>query len=61
LAVGSSIALLLAVCGIPFLQAIFNIHSLSWMEWIIVLGLSLFPAVSEEITKFFLRMRDRRG
>ena len=61
LAVGSSIALLLAVCFIPFLQKIFNTHSLSWNEWIIVLGLSLIPAVSEEITKFFLRMRAGNG
>ncbi len=54
-AVGLSIALLLIVCGIPFLQPIFNTHSLSFNEWSVVLGLSLIPAFSEEVTKFFLR------
>jgi len=54
-AVGLSIALLLIVCGIPFLQPIFNTHFLSFSEWSVVLGLSLIPAFSEEVTKFFLR------
>jgi len=54
-AVGLSIALLLLVCGLPFLQPIFNTHFLSLREWVIVVGLALVPATSEEITKFFLR------
>jgi hypothetical protein len=28
-------------------------------EWGVVLGRALIPAVSEEITKFFLRQRER--
>ncbi len=54
-AVGISIALLLIVCGVPFLQPIFNTHFLSGREWALVIGLALMPAVAEEITKFFLR------
>ncbi len=54
-AVGLSILLLLAVCAIPFLQPIFNTHFLSLREWAVVLGLSVLPAIAEEITKFFLR------
>ena len=54
-AVGLSIALLLLVCGLPFLQPIFNTHFLSLREWVIVVGLALIPATSEEVTKFFLR------
>ncbi|NOT04994.1 MAG: cation-translocating P-type ATPase [Anaerolineales bacterium] len=54
-AVGLSIALLLIVCAVPFLQPIFNTHFLSLREWSVVLGLALMPAVAEEITKFFLR------
>ena len=54
-AVGFSIALLLIVCGVPFLQPIFNTHFLSLTEWSVVVGLSLIPALCEEITKFFLR------
>jgi Ca2+-transporting ATPase len=54
-AVGLSIALLFLVCAVPFLQPIFNTHFLAGREWLIVLGLALIPAISEEITKFFLR------
>jgi Ca2+-transporting ATPase len=54
-AVGLSIALLLLVCSVPFLQPIFNTHFLSGREWLIVVGLALIPATAEEITKFFLR------
>jgi Ca2+-transporting ATPase len=54
-AVGASITLLLLVCIVPFLQDIFNTHWMSGREWGVVLGLSLIPAVSEEVTKWFLR------
>jgi Ca2+-transporting ATPase len=57
LAVGISIVLLLLVCTLPPLQAVFNTHFMSPREWGVVLGLSLLPAISEEITKAFLRMR----
>jgi len=56
-AVGLSIGLLLLVINVPFLQPIFNTHFLSAREWGVVVGLALVPAVSEEITKFFIRMR----
>ncbi len=58
-AVGISIALLLAVVNIPFLHPIFNTHFLSPTEWAIVLGLAIIPAIAEEITKAYLRWRDR--
>jgi Ca2+-transporting ATPase len=54
-AVGFSMALLLTVCVVPFLQEIFDTHFMSAAEWSVVLSLSLIPAASEEITKFFLR------
>jgi P-type Ca2+ transporter type 2C len=56
-AVGASIVLLLLVIYVPFLQPVFNTHMMSATEWSLVLGLSLIPAVAEEITKFFLRRR----
>jgi Ca2+-transporting ATPase len=56
-AVGSSILLLLLVCTVPFLQGIFNTHFMSLREWVVVVCLAFVPAVSEEITKFFLRRR----
>jgi Ca2+-transporting ATPase len=58
-AVGSSILLLLLVCTVPFLQGIFNTHFMSLREWVSVLSLAAIPAVSEEITKFFLRRRSK--
>jgi P-type Ca2+ transporter type 2C len=54
-AVGLSVALLLLVCSVPFLQPIFNTHFLSGREWAIVVGLALIPALAEEITKLILR------
>ncbi len=59
-AVSASITLLLLVCVVPFLQQIFNTHFMTGTEWLVVLGLSLVPAVSEELTKYFLRLKDRR-
>ncbi len=59
-AVGFSILLLLIVVNVPFFQPIFNTHFLALNEWLIVLGLSLIPAVAEEVTKFVMRQRDKR-
>jgi Ca2+-transporting ATPase len=60
-AVGASIALLLAVTVIPFLQPIFNTHRMSAEEWSVVLTLAFIPAIAEELTKWYLRWRDRRA
>ena len=54
-AVGFSILLVVIVVNVPFLHEIFNTHYLSMTEWGVVIGLALIPAISEEITKFFLR------
>ena len=54
-AVGFSILLVALVVNVPFLQPIFNTHFLNPTEWGVVIGLALIPAISEEITKFFLR------
>jgi Ca2+-transporting ATPase len=59
-AVGLSIVLLLLVVNVPFLQPIFNTHFLKPMEWALVIGFALLPAISEEITKAYLRWRDSR-
>jgi Ca2+-transporting ATPase len=55
-----SIALLLLVINVSFLQPIFNTHFLAPKEWLFVLGLSLIPAISEEFTKLYLRVREKR-
>jgi Ca2+-transporting ATPase len=56
-AVLASLVLMLLVINVPFLQPIFNTHMMAPIEWAFVIGLSLIPAVAEEITKFFLRRR----
>jgi len=58
-AVGLSIGLLLLVVNVPFLQPIFNTHFLNLNEWLIVVGLALIPAISEEFTKLYLRLSER--
>jgi Ca2+-transporting ATPase len=60
IAVFFSIALLLLVCTVPILQTVFNTHFLAVREWGVVLGLALLPAITEEITKVFLRLADKR-
>ena len=60
LAVGTSILLLLLVINVPFLQPIFNTHFLSQSEWITVIALALVPAITEEMTKAYLRWREAR-
>ncbi|OGO68793.1 MAG: hypothetical protein A2Z49_07080 [Chloroflexi bacterium RBG_19FT_COMBO_56_12] len=60
-AVGLSIILLILVVSVPFLQPIFNTHFPNLPEWIAILLLALIPAVSEEITKAYLRYRDQRS
>ena len=52
-----SILLLVATVFVPFLNPIFNTHALSLTEWEVVIGLALIPAVTEEITKWYLRRR----
>jgi Ca2+-transporting ATPase len=58
-AVGLSLLLLLLVVNVPFLQPIFNTHFMQPVEWALVLSLAVIPAVAEEITKAYLRWRDR--
>jgi Ca2+-transporting ATPase len=60
-AVGLSLGLLLLVIYVPFLQPVFNTVPLDAREWAVILGLAAVPAISEEITKAYLRWRDRRS
>jgi Ca2+-transporting ATPase len=59
-AMAFSLSVLALVISVPFLQPIFNTHFMSGREWAVVLSLAMIPAVSEEITKFFLRRAERR-
>jgi Ca2+-transporting ATPase len=57
-AVGTSLTILFLVSSVPFLQPIFNTHWMNLNEWLVVLGLALIPAASEELTKLYLRWRN---
>ena len=45
----------LAVLLIPGIQGFFSFVSLGWKQWLIAMGLSLFPLVAVEISKIFMR------
>jgi len=59
-AVGLSILLLVLVVSVPFLQPIFNTHFPSLREWGVILSFSLVPAAAEELTKVYLRWKDKK-
>jgi P-type Ca2+ transporter type 2C len=52
-----SIVMLVVTVLVPFLNPIFNTNPLSLIEWGVVVGLALIPAVTEEITKWYLRRK----
>jgi len=55
--VGASLLLMLLVVNVPFLQPVFNTHFLKPVEWLVVISLALIPALAEELTKLYLRLR----
>ncbi len=54
-AVGLSIVLTLAVIYVPFLNRPFNTVPLGLEHWTIILPLALLPAITAEVSKFFIR------
>ncbi len=50
-AVLSSLALIMAVVYIPFLQTVFNTEPLGWAQWEVILPLMLIPSLAAELTK----------
>jgi hypothetical protein len=46
---------------VPVLQPIFNTHFLSLSEWMTVIALALIPAITEEMTKAYLRWTKTRS
>jgi Ca2+-transporting ATPase len=60
-AVLASIALLMLVIYVPFLNPIFETKMLTLIDWAEIIPLMLVPSLAAEITKFFLRQRfDRK-
>jgi Ca2+-transporting ATPase len=59
-AVGSSLALLLAVIYVPFLQTFFGTLPLELGDWLVMTPLFLVSSVAAEVTKAVLRRRAER-
>jgi len=55
-----SLAMQLAVLFIPFLQSIFEVQSLTMVEWLVVIGLSVIPLIISEITKAFSANKNQK-
>jgi Ca2+-transporting ATPase len=55
-----SITLMMLVVSVPFLQPIFNTHMPNLREWAVIVGFATVPAIVEEITKAYLRWKDRK-
>jgi Ca2+-transporting ATPase len=60
-AVGLSVALLLAVIYVPFLNEPFNTVPLTLQHWSVLLPLILTPAAVSEITKWFVRRAESKA
>jgi Ca2+-transporting ATPase len=58
-AVAASLALLLIVIYVPFLQTVFSTVPLRLDEWAIILPLLLVPSIAAEVTKAITRMVER--
>jgi Ca2+-transporting ATPase len=56
--VSISLVLMLLVVNLPFLQPVFNTHFLSIKEWLVVIAIATIPAIAEELTKLYLRLRE---
>jgi Ca2+-transporting ATPase len=60
-AVLGSLAVVLCICLIPPLEAIFRIVDLSMFHWLSVAGLALAPLVVVEMVKLVVSLRKQRG
>lgn len=59
-AILASLAIVALVVFVPPLMKVFSFVSLRWQEWLICLGLSLFPLVAVEVSKIFIRLRRKK-
>ncbi len=59
-AIGSSLAIILAIIYIPFLDPVFKMTWLTGADWLLIVPLTLIPAVGAEATKAVLRRQEAR-
>ena len=56
-AIIASLAIVVFVSFVPGVMGFFDLVYLEWYQYLIVLGLALFPLIAVEISKIFIRMR----
>ncbi len=56
-----STAIVAAVAFIPGVKDLFSLVYIGWKDWLICIGLALFPLVAVEISKIFVRIRRNRA
>ena len=56
LAMAASLLIVVFVSFVPGVMTFFDLTYLEWYQYLIVLGLALFPLVAVEISKIFIRM-----
>ena len=60
LAMAASLLIVVFVSFVPGVMTFFDLTYLKWYQYLIVLGLALFPLVAVEISKIFIRMYRKR-
>lgn len=56
----ASAAIVALVVFVPPLMSLFDLVYIGWTEWLICIGLSLFPLVAVEISKIFIRLYQKK-
>lgn len=56
----ASAAIVALVVFVPPLMTLFDLVYIAWTEWLICIGLSLFPLVAVEISKCFIRLYHKK-
>ncbi len=57
----ASAAIVALVVFVPPLMRLFDLVYIGWTEWLICIGLSVFPLVAVEISKIFIRLYAKHG
>ena len=59
-ALAASAAIVALVVFVPPLMSLFDLVYIQWSEWLICIGLSLFPLLAVEVSKVFIRLYNKK-
>lgn len=60
IALVASAAIVALVVFVPPLMSLFDLVYIQWSEWLICIGLSLFPLLAVEVSKVFIRLYNKK-